>query len=239
MRHTSYDELIWTCQDSLHIPFMSDLNEYLKLRKARPVLIKGPGSVPFDPDKDPDISVLTDHSCVFFAIDFPWQVVPMAKYFDNREDSPFNSDWQMAGILVTKFLDRFEIVQILKGWSDDHKVIWPDVPLEYLRKDGKIEVSLSSVCPTRELYVGMRDKLDEQGKMKLDAEISCRTNIYHLVRQFCESFEGKKLLVVEPKPPKLIKRSKTRIKVNKRGHMGYITLWEQQPKPAITTTPIL
>lgn len=239
MRHTSYDELVWTCQDSQHLPFMMDLNEYLKSRKARPILIEAPVLVERDPSKDPDISVATDHSCVFFAIDFPWRTVPLAKYFDNKADSPFNSEWQLTGILVSKLLgpNRFELVPILKGWSENRPVIWPDVPLEVVRKDGDLEVKLSSLCPIRELYINMRSRLDEPGQKILDTMVASSKELYYVVREFCEFLEGKKLLMVEPKPPKLNKRSKTRIKVVKRGHMGYMKVWEQQLKHPTTTTP--
>lgn len=241
MQATSYDELIWTCQDSLGMPFMVDLNEYLKIRKAKVVLMEAPPVVVRDPSRDPDLSVVTDHSCVYFAIEFPCGKVPLAKYFDNREESPFNNEWRLVGLLVSKLEAEhpsFEIVPILRGWSENRPVLWPDVPLEIVRKDGGLDVTLSKYCPIKDLYAAMKEKLDGPGQKILDTMVLSQADLYYWVRELCEYLEGRKLEVVEPKPPKINKRSKTRIKVVKRGLMGYMRVWEQPQKQPTTTTPI-
>ena len=244
MRHTSYDELIWTCQDNPNLSFMDDMNNYLKQLKAQPVLIEAPVLVERDPSKDPDLSVATDKNSVYFAIDFPCRAVPTAKYFDGRMDGPFAGDWNLVGILATKKLDpqRIELVPVLRGWADNHPMLWIDVPLVYRRQEGwpcygDIAVSLSDTCPMSALYISMRGKLDESGQKILDTMVSSQLDLYYVVREFCEFLEGKKLEVIKPKPPKLARRSKTRIKVVKRGLMGYLKVWQQQPKQPTTTTP--
>ena len=239
MRHTSYDELIWTCQDNQAMPFLMDLGECLKRRKARAVLLDAPVLVERDPSKDPDLSVASDHGALFLAFDYPVVYAPLATMFSGGEDNAFaKTVWLLAGILVSNLDTGTELMPVMAGVSDGRKVVWPDVPRLFMRGDGGcLSVSLSCTNPMSGLYRSMRETKSDDEKATLDKLVGESRDIYHMVEETCRWLEGKKLEAVPPKPPKLKQRTATRIKVVHRGYMGYLKVWEQRPKQPTTTTP--
>ena len=237
MRYTSYDELIWTCQDNQAMPFLMDLNGFLKAKKAKAVLLEEPVLVERDPSRDPDLSVVSDNGAAYFALDYPCSYAPLAGVFTGGEDNAFlKSLWKLSGILATRSYLGLELMPVASGWSDGHMVTWPDVPRLYMRGDGGcLQVSLSYANPMSMLYREMLAKHPE--KEKLDALLASGQDLYHMVEEICRWLEGRRLEVVPPKPPKMSQRTATRIKVVRRGHMGYIRVWEPMPKRPTTTTP--